>query len=361
MIQFLRLNPDRVSGTEYKLITGGAAAKFFLKRVLYLILFVYSTLFLAVAIPFVKTPFEPVYFAGGLAIMILIIRTVNHLVKLQAFGNGSISVTPRGIVLAQRSGTVTIPLDAVTYLEHSIVGNLVIREKNAATSFPMTLLGKDDRIALLGEFQDMAPRRTAIFRKIWEIVDAIAVALVLAVHIIQYLVQAYYIPTGSMEDTLLVGDHLFVEKITYGPIIPQMIGMEKPFHLSCLGVRPVQRGDIVIFRPPHEQDKDYIKRCIAVPGDKIEFRNGAVYINDKKLDEPYTKGLTFGQMRGPKVEGVVPEGKLVVLGDNRENSMDSRYFGYLDIERIKGRAFILYWNTSQVLKSFDFSRFGLIR
>ena len=73
----------------------------------------------------------------------------------------------------------------------------------------------------------MAPRRTEIYRKIWDFVDAIVVALVLAVHIIQYIIQAYYIPTGSMEDTLKVGDHLFVEKITYGPVIPQMIGMNE--------------------------------------------------------------------------------------------------------------------------------------
>jgi signal peptidase I len=361
MIQFFRFDGARATGVEFRIISGSATVGFFLKRILYLILFVYSTLFLAAAIPFVKTPFMPVYFVGGLASMILLIRTVSNVISFARFGGGSISVSPEGVKATGRSGKWDIPAESITYMEHSVLGNLVIRQKGLSISFPLALLSKNDRKALVSQFEDMAPKRTTVYRKIWEFIDAVAVALVLAVHIIQYIMQAYYIPTGSMEDTLLVGDHLFVEKITYGPIIPQMMGMSKPLHVRALGVRDIRRGDIVIFRPPHEEDKDYIKRCIAVPGDRIEFRNGSVYINDKKLDEPYTKGLTYDQPHGPQIQGEVPQGKLVVLGDNRENSMDGRYFGYLDIERIKGRAFILYWNTNQILKSFDFSRFGLIR
>jgi signal peptidase I len=212
----------------------------------------------------------------------------------------------------------------------------------------------------------MAPKRTASFSKVWEFVDAIVVALVLAVHIIQYIIQAYYIPTGSMEDTLKKGDHLFVEKITYGPIIPQMFGMKKPIHLNKLSVRLVQRGDIVIFKPPHEKDKDYIKRCIAIPGDNFDIKEGFVYINGVKQLEPYVKDITmwpseyFGSQKKNAIQGIVPKGKIVVLGDNRTNSQDGRYFGYLDIDRIKGKAFILYWNTDQLLR-LDLSRFGLIR
>jgi len=209
------------------------------------------------------------------------------------------------------------------------------------------LMIEEDREKLMSFFEDMAPKRTRIYRKVWEFIDAVVVALMLAVHIIQFIVQAYFIPTGSMEDTLLIGDHLFVEKITYGPIIPRMIGMDKPIHLNFLGIREVKRGDIIIFRPPHEKDKDYIKRCIAIPGDKFEIKDGHVYINGKKMIEPYTKGSTsfyFGSKEKNEIEGIVPEGKVIALGDNRENSQDSRYFGYLEIERIKGRAFILYWS-----------------
>jgi signal peptidase I len=158
--------------------------------------------------------------------------------------------------------------------------------------------------------------------KIWETIDAIVVALVLAVHIIQYVIQAYFIPTGSMEDTLRKGDHLFVEKITYGPIIPKMIGMTQQIHLSGISLRKVKRGDIVIFRPPHEKDKDYIKRCIAIPGDDFDIKDGYVYINGKKQIEPYVKDITMWPSQGfdsndKKIKGIVPDGKVIVLGDNR--------------------------------------------
>ncbi|MCU0822722.1 MAG: signal peptidase I, partial [Spirochaetes bacterium] len=192
-------------------------------------------------------------------------------------------------------------------------------------------------------------------------IDAIMIAFILAMHIREYIIQAYFIPTGSMEDTLLVGDHLLVEKITFGPVVPKMIGMEKEIHLDFIGLRKVKRGDIVIFKPPNEIIKDYIKRCIAVPGDTVRIKDGFIFINDKRLDEPYTKGRTsYDDFPDKKIEGIVPDGKVVVLGDNRENSYDGRGFGYLPIERIKGKAFVLYWNT-KMIKNFDLSRFGLIR
>lgn len=364
MIQFLRFNSSSIEEVRFKIVSGNEYIKFFAKRILYLILFVYSTLFLAAAIPFVKTPFIPLYFIGGCATAIFILRFANHIIKYIQYQNGSIAVSKEGLEISEKDKTVKIPQAEITYLERNFIGNLLIRRKDGKTSFPLTLLAEDDREKLVSLFQDMAPRRTVFYRKIWDFVDAIVVALVLAVHIIQYIIQAYYIPTGSMEDTLKVGDHLFVEKITYGPLIPQMICMKKTVHLSCLGLRKIKRGDIVIFRPPHDEDKDYIKRCIAVPGDRFEIREGKVYINDKPQEEPYVKGFTrpfnFGPTTQNEIQGVVPPGKVVVLGDNRENSQDSRFFGYLDIERIKGKAFILYWNTGQVFK-LDFSRFGLIR
>ncbi|MBN2158095.1 MAG: signal peptidase I [Spirochaetes bacterium] len=364
MIQFLRFDGSSIEDTTFNIITGREVTLFFVKRVLCLFLFIYSTLFLAAAIPFVKTPFIPIYFLGSFATMIFIIRFVNHTVQFARYRNGSISVKKEGIELKKSAATIKIAAADIGYLERNLLGNLLVRQKYAKPSFPLALLGEEDRDRLISLFTDMAPRRTAIYRKLWDFIDAIVVALVLAVHIIQYIIQAYYIPTGSMEDTLRVGDHLFVEKITYGPVIPQMIGMKKPVHLSCLGIRKIERGDIVIFRPPHDEDKDYIKRCIAVPGDRFDIREGKVYINDKAIEEPYVKGLTrsfnFGLARQNEIQGVVPEGKVVVLGDNRENSQDSRFFGYLEVERIKGKAFILYWNTAQIFK-LDFSRFGLIR
>jgi len=364
MIQFFRFNSAAVDSYEADMISGRDAVKFFLKRTLYLVLFIYSTLFLAVALPFVETPCIPVYFVGGLATSYFIIRFINYIISYIRLSGGKIHVTGSSVEVKTAKGSIKIPAESITYLERNILGNLLIREKFATTSIPLVFFSMEDREKLLALFTDMAPKRTAIYRKIWEFVDAIVVALILAVHIIQYVVQAYYIPTGSMEDTLKVGDHLFVEKITYGPVIPAMMGMEKPAHVRWLGIRGVQKGDIVIFRPPHEENKDYIKRCIAVPGDRFEIRNGSVFINGSAIDEPYTKGLTtyyIGSLTKDMIEGVVPEGKVIVLGDNRENSQDSRYFGYLDIERIKGKAFILYWNTSQFIGQLDFTRLGLIK
>jgi signal peptidase I len=364
MIQFFRFDSSTIEETRFNLITGKARNMFFLKRALYLILFVYSTLFLAAAIPFVKTPFIPIYVIGGFATIVFVLRLGNHIIKYIKYRDGGLVFSKDGIEIHEAKGGLKVPAGEINYLELNFLGNLVIRRKYELTSFPLMLIADDDREKLVSLLTDMAPRRTVMYRKAWDFIDAIVVALVLAVHIIQFIIQAYYIPTGSMEDTLRVGDHLFVEKITYGPVIPKMICMNKAVHLSWLGLREVRKGDIVIFRPPHDEDKDYIKRCIAVPGDRFELANGKVYINEKPIEEPYVKGVTkpfnFGPTRQNDIEGVVPRGKIIALGDNRENSQDSRYFGYLDIGRIKGKAFVLYWNTSQVLK-FDFSRFGLIR
>ena len=360
MIQFLRYDKERIKDAEFSLISGRELFIFFAKRFLYLLLFAYATVFLTVAIPFFQTPCIPIYFIGSMATAFVLVRICNHLIKYFLYKGTVIKTSEKAIEIKNEREWLKIPFFDITYIEINVLGNLVIRQKEIRKSLPLMLFSEADREKLINLFEDMAPKRTARFRKIWEVVDAVVVALVLAVHIIQYVVQAYFIPTGSMEDTLLVGDHLFVEKVTYGPIIPQMLGMSKPVHLSALAIRHIKRGDIVIFRPPHEKDKDYIKRCIAMPGDNIDFKDGDVYLNGNKLVEPYIKGRTYDDFSRSKVKGTVPPGKIVVLGDNRENSMDGRFFGYLDIERIKGRAFVLYWNTDNILKG-DFSRLGLIR
>ncbi len=367
MIQFFRLKGLQEIDAEYGIISGKDARNFFIKRFVYLILFVYCTLFLAVAIPFVETPCMAIYFLGSFATAIFVFRLINHVRSYFKYRNGSISLNSQFIEIKNSENKFQIPLDAISYLEINFLGNLIIREKHNVHSFPRVLLKEEQREELSLLFEDISPKRTRVFKKIWEFVDAVVVALVLAIHIIQYVVQAYYIPTSSMEDTLMVGDHLFVEKITYGPVIPQMLGMKSPLHLSSLGIRPIERGDIVIFTPPIESEKhkDYIKRCIALPGDDFHLENGKVYVNGKEQVEPYTLGkptehANFNLARNVNIEGKVPPGKVIVLGDNRTNSSDGRYFGYLDISSIKGRAFILYWNTKEILHG-NFSRLGLIR
>jgi signal peptidase I len=367
MIQFLRFDKSKEFDAEYKIFDTKEAVKFFLKSGLLLLIFIYSTLFLAVAIPFVKTPCLYIYFIGGIATVFYFIRFLNYLAKYIKYRGGHIRLNNSFIEVKSSDNTIKIPADEVTYLELNILGSLLIRDKYTVTSFPRFLLKNEERNLIPGFFQDMAPKRTVILKKIWEFIDAIVVALVLAVHIIQYVIQAYNIPSGSMKETLQEGDHLFVEKITYGPIIPRMMGMDKPVHLKFLSLRDLRRGDIIIFTPPVERDKDkdYIKRCIALPGDEFHIKDDHVYINGIKQDEPYTLGKPTDYFhcepnRFTNIEGIVPPGKVVVLGDNRTDSSDGRCFGYLDITAIKGKAFILYWN-SKIFSNGEFKRLGLIR
>ena len=164
----------------------------------------------------------------------------------------------------------------------------------------------------------------------------------------------------------MVNDRLFAEKLTYGPRVPQMLGMKDEIILKIPFIsRDVKRGDVIIFHPPApaDEEKDYIKRCIAVAGDEFHIKDNAVWINGVKQVEKYTKGNTsyagFNDIN--KIEGIVPAGMVIAMGDNRENSLDSRFFGYLPAKRVKARALIMYFNGGQFSKNFDFSRFGLIR
>ncbi len=180
----------------------------------------------------------------------------------------------------------------------------------------------------------MAPLRSSV-----EWVAVVVGALLLALLIKTFLFQAFYIPSGSMEPTLEAGDRLVVNKVSYR-------------------LHDVSRGDVIVFEIPaadvgSDGIKDLIKRVVGLPGDTIETRSGAVYINDRKLEEPY---LAEGTLTGDPTQGsnpsiprqVVPEGHVFVLGDNRDNSADSRYpfRGPIPLEDIVGRAFVLVWPLS---------------
>lgn len=363
MLQFLKLDKNRINDAEFSVISGRESFKFFIRRFGYVIFFLYSTIFVAAIDPFVNTSLERfVFFIGGFLTSIIIIRLCNHIIKYLNFSGGGLYLRSNQVIIQNKQGKTEISTDNIKNIEVNALGNLVIREAGRSTVFPLMLLAGSNKEKLISSFEDHSPKRTLFFKKVYDFFDALLVAFVLAMHIREYIIQAYYIPSGSMEDTLLVGDHLLVEKITYGPIIPKMTGMKREIHLTFLGIRSIERNDIIIFKPPNEIERDFIKRCIALPGDEVHIKNNAVYVNGKKVENnPSGKGFTnydgFGEKR---IEGIVPEGHVVALGDNRENSSDSRYFGYLPIERIKGRAFILYWNT-QHIKKLDFSRFGLIR
>ena len=179
--------------------------------------------------------------------------------------------------------------------------------------------------------------------------EAIIVAVILALIIRTFIIQAFKIPSGSMEDTLLIGDHLLVSKFSYG--IPIPFSDER-----FLELQHPQRGDIIVFEFPGDKNKsyferrDFIKRVIGTPGDSIKVRNKQVYVNGEAYvipEEIHKDAATVGPQYGPRdnMDPVtVPEGHYFVMGDNRDRSFDSRFWGFVPMENIKGKAFIKYWS-----------------
>ena len=179
-----------------------------------------------------------------------------------------------------------------------------------------------------------------------EYTESIVIAVILALFVRTWIVQAFKIPTGSMENNLLIGDHLLVNKFMFGPTATS-IGR------TLLPVRDIRRGDVIVFKYPDEPDRDFIKRVIGLPGETLELRAKKVYIDGQPLDEPYVHFLepasdaqetTLFDVRERYGPVRVPEGQYFVMGDNRDNSQDSRYWGFLPRHYIKGRALMIYWS-----------------
>ncbi len=181
-----------------------------------------------------------------------------------------------------------------------------------------------------------------------EYLESIVVAVILALFIRTFMVQAFKIPTGSMQPNLLIGDHLLVNKLVYSPSFG-------PLEDLLLGKREIARGHVVVFKYPDEPARDFIKRVIGLPGERIEIRDKIVYVDGKPLDEPYAHFIEqplrsddpeyglYGERDswGPEL---VPPGQLFVMGDNRDNSRDSRFWGFLPLDQVKGRALLVYWS-----------------
>jgi signal peptidase I len=182
-----------------------------------------------------------------------------------------------------------------------------------------------------------------------EYLESIVIAVILALFIRTFVVQAFKIPTGSMENNLLIGDHLLVNKFVLGPTM-------WPIERVLLPIGTIRRRDVLVFKYPEEPDRDFIKRVIGLPGETLEVREKKVYINGAPLDEPYAHYLTpaadesqyhevtsfdVRERYGPVT---VPPSQYFMMGDNRDNSQDSRYWGFLPRENIKGRALLIYWS-----------------
>src|SRR4026209_2120630 len=189
----------------------------------------------------------------------------------------------------------------------------------------------------------------ADFRKstLREYFESIVIAVILALFIRTFIVQAFKIPTGSMEENLLIGGHLLVNKFIFGPTASSLAR-------ALLPIGAVTRGDIMVFKYPEEPDRDFIKRVIGLPGETVELRKKRVYINGKPLDEPYVHFLVPPSSHAQEVAAsdvreqfgpvTVPENAYFVMGDNRDNSQDSRYWGFLPRDYIKGKALVIYWS-----------------
>jgi len=179
--------------------------------------------------------------------------------------------------------------------------------------------------------------------KIREYAEAIIIAILIAAFIRTFVVQAFKIPSGSMKPTLEIGDHILVNKFSYGVKLPYLRN-------TIIPVGRPQRGDIAVFIYPEDKSKDFIKRVIAVGGDTVEIRDKKLYVNGEAVDDPhgvhvedviYPRAIQRRDNFGPVK---VPEGTLFVMGDNRDQSYDSRFWGFVKLEDVIGKAFIIYFS-----------------
>jgi len=187
---------------------------------------------------------------------------------------------------------------------------------------------------------ESAVKRKSIVR---EYAESIVIAVLLALVIRTYLVQAFKIPSGSMEDTLAIGDHLLVNKFIYGTKLPFS-------DKRLLTLRDPRRGDVIVFEYPEDPSKDFIKRVIGTPGDVVEGRDKKVYVNGKPYENPHEvhkeKDIIPKEMNPRDTFGpvTVPPNSYFMMGDNRDRSYDSRFWGFVSRDKIKGLAFIKYWS-----------------
>ena len=184
-----------------------------------------------------------------------------------------------------------------------------------------------------------------------EYLEALLIAVIFATFARTWIVQAFKIPSGSMEKNLLIGDHILVNKFIYGPTL-------LPIEEKLLPLRKVRRGDVVVFKYPEDPTRDFIKRCMGLPGETLKILDKDLYVDGKLINdapftyyadsETYPRNLVFHPKRvrdnfGPKT---VPPDSYFCMGDNRDNSNDSRYWGPVPESYLKGRAFMVYWSVA---------------
>ena len=213
---------------------------------------------------------------------------------------------------------------------------------------------------------EQAPKKKSALR---ENIEVFIVAALLALFIRTFIVQAFKIPSGSMKETLQIGDHILVNKFIYGIKLPFVM-------TTIIPINDPKRGDIVVFKFPEDPKKDFIKRAVAVAGDTIQIIDKQVFVNGERQDHPYAefkektiippctdmqKSMGFDRCNKDNYGPVtVPEGKLFVMGDNRDHSYDSRFWGFVDLKVLKGKAFMIYWSWDSDDTSVRWRRIGNI-
>jgi signal peptidase I len=179
--------------------------------------------------------------------------------------------------------------------------------------------------------------------KIRENVEALIIAIILAMFIRTFAVQAFKIPSGSMQNTLLIGDYILVNKFIFGIKLPYT-------DITLIPIKEPQRGDVIVFKFPEDPSKDFIKRVVGVGGDTVRIVNKKVYVNGKLQENPYAIYMDphTNPYNAPQRDNqgpiTVPKGKLFMMGDNRDESNDSRFWGFVDVSAVRGKAFMIYWS-----------------
>ena len=198
------------------------------------------------------------------------------------------------------------------------------------------------------------------FRKstVREYFESIVIAVILALFVRTFVLQAFKIPTGSMENNLLIGDHLLVNKFMFA-------ASDSAIERALLPIGTIRRGDVLVFKYPVEPDRDFIKRVIGLPGETLELKEKKIYINGTPLNEPYVHFLeephhsaelsevTSSDVRENYGPVTVPPNQYFMMGDNRDNSADSRYWGFMPRDYVKGKALLIYWSYESEREDYE--------
>ncbi|HQE58197.1 MAG TPA: signal peptidase I [Spirochaetota bacterium] len=323
----------------------------------------YSFIFIPAASPAVSTVRLPIYFLCSLFTTYWMFKSLYLLfwtIKNKKF---AIIIEGSNFRIENPRGTNSCSISDIHSIKFIFRSFLYIKTAEYHYLIPLYAFSRKNYETFHHSFEKTILPGDRLLNLAYDLAESVFIALVIALHVMQFFIGKFYIPTSSMRETLIEGDYIFAEKISYGFNMPRLFFMNSPQKIKPFSFPRIKRGDVVIFRPlsPGDEKREYVKRCIAVEGDKVELKDDSVYLNGIKLDEPYANGKTnYDIYETGKIDGIVPKDTILLLGDNREDSQDSRYFGYVPVERIEGRAFLLFWNSENI-KNMDFTRIGLIR